>query len=70
MFSGSFFDLINDPGENRNLFRERMEIVGELEEELDRWMRVREPWISGRTGTKLRIDPETVEELRNLGYIQ
>lgn len=65
-----FFDLNNDPGEKQNIFRQRMTIVRELEKELDRWMRVREPWISGRSGKKSKIDPETVKELRNLGYIQ
>ena len=66
---GRLFDLLKDPRENRNLFRKgdpfttryRMRLKAKRDEVLQR----------GRLTGKQRIelDPETVERLKELGYI-
>jgi arylsulfatase A-like enzyme len=64
------YDLVADPGETRDLGRERSKRLTEL---LDRAAALR-----GRRGPSLQggetvdepLDPETLEELRSLGYVQ
>jgi arylsulfatase A-like enzyme len=59
------YDLRRDPGERHNLARERADIAAALGGEIDAWKaRTRRGEQPGKP-----IDPQTLEELRALGYV-
>jgi arylsulfatase A-like enzyme len=64
------YDLQQDPGETDNLLSRRPDLVSRFDQTLDHYMRAREKWVTARSGTRGRIDPDTARELCNLGYIQ
>ncbi len=66
----SLWDLAADPGEERDLYRERPEVVARLRPLLQEWIS-REP--ADRHPERLRerdMSPELREQLRSLGYIR
>jgi hypothetical protein len=61
------FDLSDDPGENVNLSEERPEVVETLKGQLGRWL---EAGGSASPVHEPALDPETIEALRELGYME
>jgi hypothetical protein len=64
------YDITDDPQETRNIVDERPDIAQELEETLVIWT---ESLVSGgRYGApgSVDVDPETMEQLRRMGYIE
>ena len=59
------FDLVEDPGETRNVARGRSETVASMRRLLAEWQRS----LSPLTGDAEELDAETVSGLRDLGYI-
>jgi len=62
------FDLRQDPGEHHDLAGERPDVVRAMTEDLQAYLASRPS--PGREKQGLRIDPETEEALRNLGYLR
>lgn len=69
----ALFDLVNDPGETKNLMAEEPEIYEQLKAEMLVW------WIpdsfdvlvdANDTRTDTEVSPETLEQLKALGYLQ
>ena len=61
------YDVRADPGELRDLASTRPEIVSEMTDQLDRLIPDRDPADQNLKAPDL--DPETVEQLRSLGYL-
>lgn len=59
------YDLLEDPGETRNVSRERPADVARLESHLREWRSSLEPV----PPSDQALDQETIEGLRNLGYL-
>lgn len=59
------YDLQEDPRERENAIKERPEVAQRLREALSRWVRV-EP----EPGVEPEMDPEDLENLRALGYLE
>lgn len=60
------YDLLADPGEQVNLFDSRPDVVAELAPLADLAIAARERLASTQ---QVEVDPETVEQLRALGYL-
>ena len=67
------YDLINDPKELRNIVNEEKALVSDLRKEVEYFMKHNKEVFS-KSGKKLKkelkIDEETKQRLRALGYIQ
>jgi hypothetical protein len=65
------YDLSNDPGELKNLYGQRPDIVDRLRKTLSAWA---EPWVAdaytGPMRIKVELDTETIERLRAMGYVE
>jgi hypothetical protein len=62
----ALFDLIADPGEQRNLAAAQPDQIGVLRDALDQlYALVREQAVAGETGS---LDAAVQERLRDLGY--
>lgn len=61
------YDLAGDPRERVNLAAERPEIVARLQQELARWVRAGD---TAPLQSEPALDPETVQALRELGYVE
>ena len=59
------FDLLSDPGETRNLWGERQELVKRLKANVELLLAVESP-----VGTVIIRDANRLEALRSLGYVQ
>jgi arylsulfatase A-like enzyme len=74
LLTGSEYELYNvriDPGELNNLCDREPVVARRLKEVLEDWS---EPWIHNGAydlprEKKVHLDPETIEELRSLGYV-
>jgi arylsulfatase A-like enzyme len=62
------YAVVSDPAETRNLVDERPEIVQELEATLAAWIESLPPQGSA-SRESVDIDPETLEQLRRMGYM-
>lgn len=62
------FDLRHDPGENRNIRRRHEDLAASLLAELEEWKRTL-PEPINLEATQANLPPETLEELRALGYV-
>ena len=60
------YDLSKDPQETKNLYNPDDGAVAELQRNLDEWLRRVKPHASART----KIDPENLQRLKSLGYVQ
>lgn len=60
------YDLRTDPGEQKNLVRERASVAGRLAAEVERLRTMRTP---GRPAAGARPDPAALERLQALGYV-
>jgi arylsulfatase A-like enzyme len=60
----SLYDLKADPAELRDLAADRPEVVRELRQHIDRFMRI-QPLV----GESIALTPAEIEKLRSLGYI-
>ena len=66
------YDLVDDPGETRNLFADLAGEAAKLQPLLDAWMArdpLRDSESSGAEGLE-GLDPSALEQLKTLGYIQ
>lgn len=67
--SRELYDIENDPLEARNIVDERPDVAQQLEETLAVWTESLEG--RGRTTTgDVDVDPETMEQLRLMGYVE
>jgi arylsulfatase A-like enzyme len=64
------FDLVADPAESRDLAAERSRRVTELLDRAAALRGRRGPTLTGGAIVEEPLDPETLEELRSLGYVQ
>jgi len=60
------YDLVSDPGEQRNVAAEQPEVASELLDQLERWQ-ADHPLEIGRPAA---VNEELIEHLRALGYVQ
>jgi arylsulfatase A-like enzyme len=60
------FDLIDDPGETRDLLDEQPDVAARLGERLDSWLATRAAGAEARP--KIEIEPELKEKLQEDGY--
>lgn len=61
-----FYNFLNDPNENENLYKEENELAGKLEARLNKWFKtVKEPPVS-----IVEMDKATLERLKSLGYVK
>lgn len=67
--SRELYDIENDPLEARNIVDERPDIAQELEETLALWTESLEGRGRATTGD-VDVDPETMEQLRLMGYVE
>jgi Sulfatase/Domain of unknown function (DUF5666) len=63
------YDVTSDPAETRNIVDERPDIAQELEEKLALWTQSLLGQVQETTGS-VDVDPETMEQLRLMGYIE
>lgn len=61
------FDLINDPGEHTNVTRDHLDTKDHLKTVLESFMAKRR---TSLPENKAKLDKETLEQLRDLGYIR
>ncbi len=66
----ALFDLSTDPGEEVNLMSEESERAAELGRELMLWFERMARTAAPQSGTRERLDEETIERLRTLGYVE
>ena len=66
----ALFDLSHDPGEVVNLMFEESEHAAELGRELMLWFERMARTAGPQSGTRERLDEETIERLRTLGYVE
>ena len=64
--STRLFDLVEDPGEKRDLSAENPEVRDDLLAELRQKMDASDP---GRPAQPAEFPPDTLEQLRELGYL-
>ena len=63
------FDLVNDPGETKNLLNENPDVAKQLEQLIS--LHIENDLPSGLMNAEdIQISPESVEMLKALGYIQ
>ena len=60
------YDLVNDPGETKNLADKNPELIARFERQYAAWRKDR---LNLPRSTQRRMDPETIERLKALGYI-
>ena len=62
------FDLAADPLQSKNLVEERPDVAQELEGRLAAWTE----WLSSKvtTTSSVDVDPETLDQLRRMGYLE
>lgn len=62
------FDLVADPWQSRNLVEDRPDVAQELEGRLAAWTE----WLSSKvtTTSSVDVDPETLDQLRRMGYLE
>lgn len=60
------YDIVNDPGETKNLMNQRSSIAGSLRNELNQ---LYQGSSSAQKSSQPEMDPETKERLASLGYI-
>jgi hypothetical protein len=63
------YDVMSDPAETRNIVDERPDIAQELEEMLALWTQSLLGQVRETTGS-VDVDPETMEQLRLMGYVE
>jgi hypothetical protein len=63
------YDVTSDPAETRNIVDERPDIAQELEEKLALWTQSLLGQVRETTGS-VDVDPETMEQLRLMGYVE
>jgi arylsulfatase A-like enzyme len=63
------YDVTSDPAETRNIVDERPDIAQELEEMLALWTQSLLGQVRETTGS-VDVDPETMEQLRLMGYVE
>ena len=63
------YDVTSDPAEARNIVDERPDIAQELEEMLALWTQSLLGQVQETTGS-VDVDPETMEQLRLMGYVE
>ena len=63
------YDVTSDPAETRDIVDERPDIAQELEEMLALWTQSLLGQVQETTGS-VDVDPETMEQLRLMGYVE
>jgi arylsulfatase A-like enzyme len=63
------FDVVNDPGETKDLFSELPEVALQLEAALQEWVGSFDHYKPDKS-SRPELSKETIEQLRNLGYAQ
>jgi hypothetical protein len=63
------YDVTSDPAETRNIVDERPDIAQELQEMLALWTQSLVGRVQETTGS-VDVDPETMEQLRLMGYVE
>jgi hypothetical protein len=66
------YNLVDDPGETRNLYAELAGEAAKLEPFLEAWLSndpLRDSDSSGEEGLS-ELDPSALEQLKTLGYVQ
>ncbi len=66
----ALFDLRNDPAEKENLMFVEDERAARLGQELMLWFERMAQTAGPQSGTRERLDEETIERLRTLGYVE
>lgn len=62
------YNLSADPGETTNIIRKEPRLHGEMKEKLSEWLTtVRKPKVKSK---RIELDPESIEKLKSLGYIE
>ncbi len=62
------YDLAEDPGETKNLIDQRPQVAGPLKERLWQW--IEDGGAGAEVPEAVKVDGNTEDELRSLGYIQ
>lgn len=62
------YDLAEDPGETKNLIDQRPQVAGPLKERLWQW--IEDGGAGAEVPDAVKVDGNTEDELRSLGYIQ
>jgi len=64
------YDLSADPGETKDIAKERPDKVREFRRKALAIQKLNEEFRQGRSAEDVALDPKTIEELRSLGYLK